>query len=74
MTTSRIVSTFYSDDLELEASVVIFDSRIFVDFYKKGSTIIESKEVSGHSISYAESMAENYVLGILKINDEKMEL
>jgi hypothetical protein len=74
MTTSKTAAIFYSDDLELEARVVIIDSRIFVDFYKKGGKIVESKEVSGHSISYAESMAENYVLGILIINDEKMEL
>lgn len=72
--TSKTVSTFYSDDLELEASVVIFDSRIFVDFYKKGEKLIVSKEVSEHSISYAEDMAENYVMGILKINDKKMEI
>lgn len=74
MTMSRTASTFYSDNLELEARVIIVDSRIFVDFYKNGNTLVESKEVSGHSVSYAESMAENYVLGILKIHDEKMEI
>ena len=73
MTKSKVVSTFYSDDLELESRVVVLGSRMFIDFYK-GETLVESKEVAGHSISYAEDIAENYVLGILKIDTEKMEI
>lgn len=73
MTESRIAATFRSDNLELESRVVVIDSRIFVDFYR-GDGIIESREVAGHSIGYAEDMAENYVLGILKIDTEKMEI
>lgn len=73
MTESRIVATFRSDNLELESRVVVIGSRIFVDFYR-GEAIIESREVAGHSIGYAEDIAENYVLGILKIDTEKMEI
>lgn len=69
----RTAPTFYSNDFKLESRVMVIDSRIFVDFYK-GETLVETMEVTGHSISYAEDMAENYVLGILKIDTEKMEI
>lgn len=67
---SEVLAVFHSDDFELVANVVVYGTRLFVDFYK-GATLIETAEVSGNSIRYAEDMAENFVLGIIKLNDEK---
>ncbi len=70
---TEVVSVLYNRERELEARVVVCDQRFFVDFYKNGA-IIDSREVAGHSIQYLEDMAENYVNGLLRIDNEKMEI
>ncbi len=69
---SEVVSVTYSPDGVRKARVIVEANRFFVDFYKN-EAIIESKEYTGHSISYLEDIAENYVLGILDIEASKME-
>ncbi len=63
---SNIISSFFSDDRKLSANVSTLKGKLYVDFYNQ-TTLVGSKEVIGHSIYYAESMAENYTLGILKL-------
>ena len=67
--TSKLISTFYSDDLRLMAQVSVENDRMYVDFFKDevliGYQIIEDK-----SMFYAESMAENYTLGVIKVDPE----
>lgn len=70
--TTKIVSIFYSDDCKLKAQVMADGNRFYVDFYKD-RILIGSNEIVGHTLRYAEDVAENYVLGVLDIDTEKME-
>lgn len=69
MMTSKVIYSAYSDDYRLSAEVVVENDKVFVDFYRDEVTI-DSREVTGHSLRYAEDMAENYVLGVLTIDTE----
>lgn len=69
---SEIASVSYSPDGVRKARVIVEANRFFVDFYKN-NVMIESKEYTGHSLSYVEDVAENYVLGVLDIESNKME-
>lgn len=62
------VSRYFSEDGQLEAAVFIEDSNYIVKFYVDGQQVCENKDLIGKSEYYAEEVAENYVLGILKIN------
>jgi len=64
-----VVSSFYSDDLRLMAQVCKENDHMYVDFYYD-EVLIDSREISDHSVVYAESMAENYTLGIIKIDPQ----
>lgn len=59
--------SLYSDDLRLMAQVSEESGRVYVDFYKD-DVLIDSREVIGHSLQYAQDMAENYTTGILRID------
>ncbi|CAB4140845.1 hypothetical protein UFOVP395_180 [uncultured Caudovirales phage] len=67
--TSNIVSTFYSDDLRLMAQVSVENDRLYVDFFKD-EVLIGYQMIDDHSVFYAESMAENYTLGVIKVDPE----
>jgi hypothetical protein len=43
--------------------------KLFVDFYRD-EILLDSREVTGHSIQYAQDIAENYTLGILRIDQK----
>ena len=66
---SKVIYSAYSDDYRISAEVIVENDRVFVDFYRDEVTI-DSREVTAHSLRYAEDMAENYVLGILTIDTE----
>lgn len=66
-TTNNVIMSLYSDDLRLMAQVMTEDENLYVDFYKD-DVLIDSREVTGHSIQYAQDMAENYALGVLRID------
>ena len=61
------ISHFYSDDDRLKAVVMEGDECFFVDFYKD-DVIIDSRRVEGHTLRYAEDMAENYISGVIWYN------
>ena len=67
--TSKIISTFYSDDLRLMAQVSMENDRLYVDFFKD-EVLIGYQMIDDQSIFYAESMAENYALGVIKVDPE----
>lgn len=66
---SNIISTFYSDDLRLMAQVSTENDRLYVDFFKD-DVLIGYQQIEDHSVFYAESMAENYTLGIIKVDPD----
>lgn len=66
-TTNNVIVSLYSDDLSLMAQVMTEDDKLYVDFYKD-DVLIDSREATGHSIQYAQDMAENYTLGVLRID------
>lgn len=66
----KLVSKYFGepDFPDLKANV-FFDydeERPVVEFWK-GESLVERRWVTDHSLRYAEDMAENYVMGILKL-------
>lgn len=71
----KSLAIFYSKDGRLSSKVFVDESRptrFYVDLYKDGIRY-ETKEVIDHSLRFAEDIAENYVLGVIKIDTTKME-
>jgi hypothetical protein len=66
---SSIYVSLYSDDFRLMAQVCEEGEKLFVDFYRD-EILLDSREVTGHSIQYAQDIAENYTLGILRIDQK----
>lgn len=64
---NNVLISLYSDDLRLMAQVSQENGRVYVDFYRD-EVLLDCREVADHSVQYAFDMAENYVLGVLKIN------
>jgi hypothetical protein len=58
-----IYSTYYDEVNDLRADIVKSGNNYVVDLYRKG-ILINSKLVEGKSLYYAESLAENYTIGI----------
>jgi len=58
--------TFYSDDGRKHAVINPTPTSIYVEFYQD-EIIVGGMEVKDHSIYYAESIAENFCNGILKL-------
>jgi len=67
------VSVFYSDDDRLKAVIVANSDFYYVDFYRD-DVMIESRKVDGHTLRYAEDMAENFVKGIIKFDSKTWRL
>ena len=63
------ISVFYSDDDRLKAVVVANNDHFYVDFYKD-EVMLESRKIEGHTVRYAEDMAENFVKGIIKLDNK----
>lgn len=62
------ISQYYGDGDRLKAVVSKSGSnQYFVDFYKD-DVMIDSRQIEGRSLHYAEDMAENYVNGIIRID------
>jgi len=59
------LSTYWNDGLR--ADTIYKDGHYGARFYDKYGTIVKTELYKGHSESYAESAAENYVFGIKKI-------
>jgi len=66
-TTNNVIVSLYSDDLSLMAQVMTEDEKLYVDFYKD-DVLIDSREATSHSVQYAHDIAENYTLGVLRID------
>lgn len=66
-TTNNVIMSLFSDDLRLMAQVSTEGERMYVDFYKD-EILIDSREVIGHSVQYAQDIAENYTCGVLKVD------
>lgn len=71
--TNNVIMSLYSDDLRLMAQVSMEGSRLYVDFYKD-DVLLDSREVVDHSVPYAQDIAENYVMGILKIDSKTLKV
>jgi hypothetical protein len=55
--------------MRLMAQVTVENGRMYVDFLKD-EVLIGHQEIADHSVFYAESLAENYTLGVIKIDPE----
>jgi hypothetical protein len=66
---NNIYVSLYSDDLRLMAQVCEEGGKLYVDFYRD-EILLDSREVTGHSVQYAQDIAENYTLGILRIDQK----
>ena len=62
------VAVLYSKDSRKMSTVSKLNDTWFIDFHLD-EVLIDSMEITGCSIHYAESIAENYCLGILKVCD-----
>ena len=60
------ISTYWGSDeySDRKANVMKNDEGFYIDMYKK-EKLVESRPLYDHSEVYAESAAENYVMGIL---------
>tara|TARA_Y100000992_G_C21123977_1_gene423265 strand:+ start:395 stop:604 length:210 start_codon:yes stop_codon:yes gene_type:complete len=60
------ISTYWGSDeySDRKANVMKNDEGFYIDMYKK-EQLVESRPLYDHSEVYAESAAENYVMGIL---------
>jgi len=67
MSEVKIYHTFISDDKSKTATVWFNGEDWGSSFYLNGSKV-EERIFCGHSESYAEDAAENYVVGILQLN------
>lgn len=66
------ISRFYGDkhNNDLMATVsMLANQDYYVDFYKD-EVIVDSRRLAHVSLRYAEDLAENYVLGIIKLNSK----
>jgi hypothetical protein len=65
-TNRKVISTVMYGNLD----AIIYDEGGFfsLEFYKD-EVLLESREVRGHSLRYVEDMAENYVMGVLTIDE-----
>lgn len=68
-----ILSSFYSDDRKRKADIVKNDEGYTVRLYTLGVSsdyvLEEVRDVTQHSIHYAEDCAENYVLGTFDLDN-----
>lgn len=74
-----MLSQFWSDDKKLSAEVRLFEERrlsqdatlqsvnMYAVDFKRDGVLVETRYFPGKSESYAESAAENWVLGILNL-------
>jgi len=72
-TSETEISTYYSTDYRLKATVIRGDECYFVDFYKD-DVIIDSRRIEGKSLRYVEDIAENFVNGIIQIDPHTWRL
>lgn len=67
-----VLSSFYSDDRKKKADIVKNDEGYVVRLYTLGVSsdyiLEEVRDVSNHSIHFAEDCAENYVSGIFDVD------
>ena len=68
---SKILSEFYSDDKTEKALVGVPPENqcYFVDFYEN-NIFLSARWFPGNSLRYVEDAAENYTLGIMKLEDK----
>lgn len=71
--TNNTIVTLYSDDRRLMSEVVVYEGKLFVDFYKD-EILVETREVGDHSIQYAQDIAENFIEGIIKVDPDTWRL
>lgn len=68
MMTSKVVATLFSDDMRLMSVVSEEEGKLYVDFYKD-EVLLDSREIRGHSVQYAQDVAENFTLGIIRLDE-----
>ena len=72
-TTNNVITTFYSDDRRLMSEIVVYEGKMYVDFYKD-EILVETREVGDHSIQYASDIAENFIEGIIRVDPDTWRL
>jgi hypothetical protein len=63
------IAKFWSDDRTKSAQVVLVDGVPRIKMYER-EKLVRQEDFPNNSIYYAEDAAENYVLGIKKLNTE----
>ena len=65
----ELLSSYFSDDGVLEARVYLNKWGQFVNQYLVNNVIIKTESFEDRSEEYHENAAENFVIGVKKIND-----
>lgn len=65
----ELISTYYSDDEVLEARVYLNDYGQYVNQYLVNNIAIKTESYEDHNLQYHEDAAENFVLGVKRINN-----
>ena len=63
------VTKFWSDDQTKTSEVVLIHGVLYVKMYED-EELVGCEDFPNNTIQYAEDAAENYVLGIKKLNTE----
>jgi hypothetical protein len=63
------VTKFWSDDQTKTAEVVLIDGVPHIKMYE-GEELVGQEDFPNNTLQYAADAAENYVLGIKKLNTE----
>ena len=63
-----IISSFYNKERNRRAEIIKADNGYHVRLYT-GDVLEEVRDVSTHSINYAEDCAENFVEGIFDVDN-----
>ena len=72
-TSETEIKTLHGADDRLKAVIVQGYLCYFVDFYLD-DVIIDSRKIEGHTLQYAEDLAENYVNGVIRVDKDTWRL
>lgn len=72
-TSETELKVLYGKDDCLKAVIVQGHLCYFIDFYLD-DVIIDSRKIEGHTLRYAEDLAENYVNGIIRVDKDNWRL
>ncbi len=67
MNSNTLIETFYSKDGRKQSPIYQTDTTFYIEFYHD-DILISAVELKEHNIHYAQSIAENFCNGVLKLD------